>query len=232
MEDNLRVWDAVCRPPLSALKTIKGGRLTGKSDINPQWRIRAMTETFGTCGIGWKFTIDRLWTEPGVDGVVFAFAQVSVYVKDGQPGQRGGEWSAPIPGVGGHKLIVDEKGGLYSNDEAYKMATTDALGTAMKMLGVAADIYLGNFDGSKYLTPSPDEAREQEDENRRQQEVRKNARPAGIAILNVAAERGEAALKAAWQTMSEVMRTACKDDLAGFKAKAKEADAEREGVSA
>lgn len=32
------------------------------------------------------------------------------------------------------------------------MATTDALSVAMKMLGVAAEIYLGNFDGSKYKT--------------------------------------------------------------------------------
>ena len=36
------------------------------------------------------------------------------------------------------------------NDEGYKMAITDALGTAMKVIGVAADIYRGNFDGSKY----------------------------------------------------------------------------------
>ena len=30
------------------------------------------------------------------------------------------------------------------------MAVTDAIGTAMKMIGVAADIYFGKWDGSKY----------------------------------------------------------------------------------
>jgi len=30
------------------------------------------------------------------------------------------------------------------------MAVTDALSVALKMLGVAADIYLGRWDGSKY----------------------------------------------------------------------------------
>jgi uncharacterized protein YajQ (UPF0234 family) len=39
------------------------------------------------------------------------------------------------------------------------MAVTDAISVAMKMLGVAADIYAGKFDGSKYLRetkPEPD----------------------------------------------------------------------------
>ena len=47
-------------------------------------------------------------------------------------------------------LIVSEKSGLRFNDEAKKMATTDALSVAMKQLGVGAEIYLGNWDGSKY----------------------------------------------------------------------------------
>ncbi|MHA1280854.1 MAG: hypothetical protein ACTSQ8_27265, partial [Candidatus Helarchaeota archaeon] len=38
----------------------------------------------------------------------------------------------------------------YSNDEAYKMALTDALSVAMGRIGIAADIYMGKWDGSKY----------------------------------------------------------------------------------
>jgi hypothetical protein len=55
-----------------------------------------------------------------------------------------------IPGIGGAGLIQKEKEGLRANDEAYKMAVTDALSTAMKMIGVGADIHLGQWDGSKY----------------------------------------------------------------------------------
>jgi hypothetical protein len=61
-----------------------------------------------------------------------------------------GEWSHAIVGVGGDMVIETDKNGIHENDEALKMATTDALGNAMKYIGVASEIYEGNFDGSKY----------------------------------------------------------------------------------
>ena len=143
--NNLAIWDKVSRPPREALKTIKGGRLSGMTDVNPQWRIKAMTENFGPCGTGWKYTIDKLWTEPGPEGQVMAFALVSVFVAS-----LSGGWRDPIPGIGGSAMIAQEKGGLRGNDEAYKMAVTDALSVALKALGVAADIYAGLWDGTKY----------------------------------------------------------------------------------
>lgn len=138
---NLELWNKVARPPKEALKTIKGGRLSGMTDVNPQWRLKVMTENFGPCGKGWKYTIDKLWNEPGNEGAVMCFALVSVQVGE----------NAPIQGVGGSMLIAKESAGLRANDEGYKMAVTDALSTALKTLGVAADIYFGLWDGSKYL---------------------------------------------------------------------------------
>lgn len=143
---NLDKWEKLARPPVSALKTIQAGRLKGKSDINPQWRYKAMTEVYGPCGEGWKYSIDRLWTEPGSQDQVMAFAQISLYVS------VKGNWSDPIPGVGGSMLITKESSGLHTSDEAFKMAITDALSVALKMVGVAADIYMGAWDGSKYKT--------------------------------------------------------------------------------
>jgi hypothetical protein len=138
------IWSKLSRPPASALRAIQAGRLKGKSDINPIWRYKIMTEVFGQCGEGWKFEIVRLWTEPGSEGQVFSFAHVNLFIH----GENG--WNDPIPGIGGHFLVVKESSGLHSNDEGFKMAVTDALGTAMKMLGVAADIYAGMWDGTKY----------------------------------------------------------------------------------
>lgn len=149
----MKLWDKVKRPPLEALKTIKGGRLSGMTDISPQWRYKILTETFGSCGVGWKFTIDKQWTEQGHNDELFAFVNISLFFKDGET------WSEAIPGSGGHKLVVSESKGHHNNDEAFKMATTDALSTAMKMLGVASDIYMGMFDGSKYKdgnNPTPE----------------------------------------------------------------------------
>jgi len=142
-------WEVLAKPPKDALKQIKGGRLSGMTDINPQWRYKAMHDVYGPCGIGWKYQIDRVWTEPGAAGQVFMFAQVSVTVS------QGGSWSEPIPGIGGSMLLEMQKGSLHHNDEAVKMATTDALSVALKMLGVGADIYMGRWDGSKYKDETP-----------------------------------------------------------------------------
>ena len=144
------LWNKVSRPPESVLKTIRGGRLAGMTDISPQWRYKVLTEAFGPCGVGWKFTIDRQWTEQGTEDQIFAFANISLYIKVLN------NWSDPIPGTGGSMLVAKESKGLHSSDEAYKMAVTDALSTACKLLGVASDIYMGLWDGSKYRdAPEP-----------------------------------------------------------------------------
>lgn len=137
-------WNKVSQPPPGALKKITGGRISGMTDIKPQWRIKIMTETYGMCGIGWKFEIEKLWTEEGSENQIFSFANILLYIKQDK------EWSAPIPGNGGNMLITKESKGLHSSDEGFKMAITDALSSAMKMIGVASDIYMGNWDGSKY----------------------------------------------------------------------------------
>ena len=144
--DKTKIWNSLKTPPKTALKIIAAGRLKGKSDISPQWRYQALTEQFGPCGTGWKYTIDKLWPEPGHGGEIFAFANISFYWSAGEG------WSDPIPATGGSVLIQSEKNGMHNNDEAYKMAVTDALGTAMKMIGVAADVYLGMCD-TKYNQP-------------------------------------------------------------------------------
>ena len=141
------IYDALKRPPAWALKEIKAGDLKGKTDINPQWRYEAMTKAFGLVGLGWKYSIDKLWREDGANGEIFCFAQVGVFIRD----QESWEWSDPIIGIGGSKLVNNFSNGLKSNDEGYKMAITDAFSTALKMLGVAADIYAGKWDGSKYV---------------------------------------------------------------------------------
>lgn len=140
MEQNMKYYDAMRQVPKEALKTIKGGRLEGMSDINPMWRIKVMTETFGVCGIGWKYEITKQWNE-AYGNEVKAFVNINLYIK------VDGEWSEPIQGTGGSTL-VEPRG--YVNDEAYKMALTDALSVSMKSLGVAADVYFAK--DAKYDT--------------------------------------------------------------------------------
>lgn len=156
MADNMTLYNAVRTPPPEALREIKAGRLAGKSDINPMWRIKALTEQFGPCGEGWKYTIERLWTEQGANGEIAAFALINLYHKIGEG------WSEPIPGIGGNSFVAKERSGMYTSDECYKMALTDALSVACKALGVAADVYW-QADKTKY-TRDTEPPREKADE--------------------------------------------------------------------
>ena len=128
--------------PKDACTPIKGGRLAGMTNINPQWRIEALTEMYGMCGSGWYYEIRRTW-ENEYEGEAVITVEIVLYVKVDD------EWSAPITGIGGSKIESQEKGGTYINDEAYKMAVTDALSVACKQLGIASNIYRGK-ENNKY----------------------------------------------------------------------------------
>jgi len=138
--DNMGIWTRCEQPPASVLKPIQAGRLKGKSDINPQWRYRVMTEMFGAAGVGWWYSVRERWTET-VGQEVLCFILVDLYVAG---------HDHPVQGIGGNKIADMESRGLYANDEGWKMALTDALSVAMKTLGVGAAVYEGRWDGSKY----------------------------------------------------------------------------------
>ena len=132
---NLYIYDKVRSVPENAQKTIKGGRLNGMTDINPMWRIKTLTEIFGICGVGWKTQIVRTWCDVGANGEVITNVEILLFVK------VDGEWSEGIAGIGGSKFIAKENSGLYTDDECYKKAQTDAISVACKALGIGADIY-------------------------------------------------------------------------------------------
>jgi hypothetical protein len=141
---NMQHYNNLKTVPRDALKEITFGKLKGKSDISPQWRYEAMTQEFGMCGIGWRYEIVKTWTQEANNNQLMLFVEINLYVKDGE------NWSYPIPSIGGDFVLESDKNGLHGNDEAYKMAITDALGYAMKYLGVAADVYRGLTNDSKY----------------------------------------------------------------------------------
>lgn len=144
---NLCLYERIRKVPQEAVKTIAAGRLKGMSDINPMWRIKRLTEEFGICGFGWKYEIIRMWNENGGNGVVSSFVHINLFVK------MGGEWSEAIQGIGGSSFVTNEKNGLYTSDECYKMALTDAISVACKALGMGADVYWEK-DSTKYNQPN------------------------------------------------------------------------------
>lgn len=143
MSENMRIYNQVRVVPQEAKREITAGRLKGKTDINPMWRIKALTEQFGICGIGWKYVITDKRLEAGADGEMSAFVDIDLFIK------IGGEWSEAIPGTGGSAFVAKERNGLYTSDECFKMALTDAISVACKALGFGADVYW-QADATKY----------------------------------------------------------------------------------
>jgi hypothetical protein len=144
-KNNLSLWEAVRYCPREAQRTITGGRLNNFTDISPIWRMKVLTEQFGPCGFGWYYEITDKWNEADGLGQIATFVQINLYVKNGD------EWSKPIVGMGGSAFVKKEGSDLYTSDEAYKMALTDAISVSCKALGVAADIYWSK-DNTKYTT--------------------------------------------------------------------------------
>ena len=141
--DNLEIYNKIKEVPEKAQKKITGGRLNGMTDIKPMWRIEKLTELFGVCGFGWKAPITNKEIIDGANGEKIAIVDINLYIK------IDGEWSEPIQGTGGSSFISNEKNGLYTSDECFKMAYTDALSVACKSLGMGANVYWGD---SKYNT--------------------------------------------------------------------------------
>lgn len=144
--DNMSIYNKVRAVPATALKEIGAGRLKGKSDINPMWRIKALTEEFGLCGFGWKYEILDERLEKGCNDEISAFVKINLFVK------VDGVWSDAIPGTGGSSFVAKEKNGMYQSDECFKMALTDAISVSCKALGFGADVYW-NADRTKYSKP-------------------------------------------------------------------------------
>lgn len=149
--ENLSIYERSRVVPENAKKPIAAGRLKGFTDINPMWRIKKLTEMFGPCGLGWYYKeVNR--TVEYLDKEAAAFVDIELYVKYGDT------WSQPICGTGGSMLIANEKNGLRLSDEAFKMATTDAISVACKNLGIGADVYWDE-SRTKYTAEKPAEQR-------------------------------------------------------------------------
>ena len=149
--DNLTIYNEVRSVPDSAKRRIEAGRLKGKTDINPMWRIKALTEKFGPCGFGWKYVITDKRLEQGANSEVAAFLDIDLFVK------ADGVWSDAIPGTGGSAFVAKEKNGLYTSDECFKMALTDAISVACKALGFGADVY---WDADRSKNDKPESKQE------------------------------------------------------------------------
>lgn len=156
---NLDMYSRYAMPPQSALKSFNNGSFSG-TDINPMWRIMVLTEEYGECGFGWYVEVLDNWREDSTktvrkaDGTIETITESTVYCKVALRVKRS-EWSAPIIGIGGNTLAgySKKKAEVLVSDESYKMAYTDALSNACKMLGIGSDVWW-KHEPTKYTKPT------------------------------------------------------------------------------
>jgi hypothetical protein len=145
MSEHLDLWNKLGKTDPKHTKGFnRAGGFKGTA-IKPIYTEQKMTEHFGPCGVGWGIDEPKFQIVPGNDGQVAVYCWVSIWIKDGDT------VSAPIHGVGGDMVVVKQSAGLRTDDEAFKKAFTDAVGNAMKHLGMSADVHMGLFDDSKYV---------------------------------------------------------------------------------
>lgn len=159
---NLDIWNTLGKTDPDQTKAFtRGGGFKGTA-VKPIYTEHKMTEVFGPCGIGWGFTEPSFQVVPGDNKEVLVYCWLSLWVV------RDGVKSELIPGVGGDKVVSHIKANTQYNrperwendDEAFKKAFTDAIGNAMKHLGMSADVHMGMFDDSKYVATRRKEERE------------------------------------------------------------------------
>jgi hypothetical protein len=178
--NNLRIWNALSKTDPKHTKGFKrAGGFSGTA-IKPIWITQRLTEQFGPCGQGWgferpEFQLVTVGTETLVYCTVTAW-----YLDQGK--------QHFIYGIGGDKVAAARQSGVFTDDEAFKKALTDALGNAFKFVGVAADVHMGLFEDSKYLAEvtaefHPPEPKLPEDGGRKEGDMSATALKGSLKML-------------------------------------------------
>lgn len=136
------LWDTLGKTDPHHTKGFKrSGGFSGTA-VKPMWVYRRLTEQFGAVGMGWGHKKPDFQVVAGADGEVAVYCIVECWHTDPSNG---------FFGVGGDKVVGKNKHGLFTDDEAFKKAFTDAVMNAFKSVGVAADVHMGLFDDDKYV---------------------------------------------------------------------------------
>jgi hypothetical protein len=153
MSGKTDLWDRLGKTDPAHTKPFKrAGGFAGTS-IKPMWSYHRMTEEFGACGVGWGVNKPSFQVVQ-TDDEALVFCIVSIWH---------GDRENVVFGVGGDRAVGKNRNGVFTDDEAFKKAFTDATTNALKMIGVGADIHMGRFDDDKYVNELRSEFSENQD---------------------------------------------------------------------
>ena len=132
---NTTLWEAVYKTNPNDTKTVNFGRKF--TAVDPYSQIRRATEQFGPAGIGWGWEI--------IEVVHLTTDQVALRIRlwHGSKDNYIEQW-------GQTSIYMDAKKSKPDND-CFKKATTDGITKCLSYLGFNADVFLGQFEDSKYV---------------------------------------------------------------------------------
>lgn len=134
---------------------VKRDPSSGRISIKTQYRIMKATEIWGPIGVGWGYTVLREWVAEGAPIIIKGeisshFEQVHKceiefwYMHEGE--------RVSFTQYGDTRKLYMARGGYFvHDDEVEKKSLSDALGKAMSMTGISADVYLGTYDGDELM---------------------------------------------------------------------------------
>lgn len=167
--DNLEVWNKVKKTDLKW--TIESTQRNGLISINGMYCTMRATELFGPCGIGWGYDI----IEERIDDGVQQKHKEGDYITKTHTIKIKlwymiGDQKGTITHFGHTPYIMKSKYGAYEDTEAPKKSLTDAIKKCLSMIGVGADIHLGQFDDHSYRSELVIEAKQQREIDQKEKE--------------------------------------------------------------
>ncbi|MFV0446930.1 MAG: hypothetical protein ACK5MF_00420 [Vibrio sp.] len=148
---NLALWMKGFKTNLQHVKPDQNGRLS----IKTQYRLMKATEIWGPIGVGWGYRVIREWIDTGapiiMNGEISQFFEQIHKVEIEFWYRHEGEKVSFTQYGDTRKLYLARGGYFVHDDEVEKKSLSDALGKAMSMTGICADVYLGTYDGDTLI---------------------------------------------------------------------------------
>lgn len=143
---NMDLWNQVCKTDPRHTKQVGFGRKF--TAIDAHYQVQSATEKFGAFGIGWGIQdskFELLYVDP--NNAHYNLLQYTGKIWYEWKGKRGlVEITADI------ELFEDTKNGWKRVEDSHKKVRTDALTKGLSYIGFNADVFLGKFDDSKYVS--------------------------------------------------------------------------------
>jgi hypothetical protein len=140
MTNNLELWSAHADIPPSETKPITGKAYKGTSP-KPHYIMYCLTDMFGPVGVGFGWDVVAEEFLP-IGEEVLHWCRIKFWHTD-----RANTFDS----YGQTKALMKTRNGLMLDEDAPKKSLTDAIVKAASQVGVAANIFLGRWDDSRYV---------------------------------------------------------------------------------